>query len=44
MLEYYIVVHGHISGSLVSHVYIVSLLYQTDECTSHRNHIIVRVR
>ena len=44
MLEHHIIVYCHIAGSLICHMHVVSLFYKTDECSSHRNHIIVRMR
>ncbi len=44
MLEYHVVVHGHVAGSLIGYVYVVPLGGQTDERTAHRNHIVIRVR
>ena len=35
VLENHIVVDGEVSGCLISHVDIVSLMNQADECTSH---------
>ena len=44
VLENHIVVDGEVSGCLISHVDIVSLMNQADECTSHGNHIVIRMR
>src|SRR5690606_41409758 len=38
--QYIIIPHGRIAGSLVSDMYIVSLIRQTDKRTTHRNHIV----
>ena len=43
MLEHHIIVNGYITRSFICYVYIVSLLYKTYECTSHRNDVIVRM-
>ena len=44
MLKHDIVMHGKVAGSLVGHVHVVSLMHETDECASHGDHVIVRVR
>ena len=38
------IVHRYVAGCLVCYVHVVTLLCQADECTSHRDHVIVRMR
>ena len=44
MLKHDIVMHGKVAGSLVGHMNIMSLMDETDECATHRDHVVVRVR
>ena len=44
MLQHHVIVDGKVSGCLVGHVHVVSLMHQSDECSSHRDYVIVRVR
>ena len=43
MLEDYVVMNGYITGGLICYMYVMALLGKSDECTSHRNHIVVRM-
>ena len=44
VLKHHIVVNSKVSGGLVGNVNIMSLMNQADECTSHGNHIVIRMR
>ena len=42
--NYFFVANGDITGSFVSYVYFMFLLYQTTKRTTHRNNVIIRMR
>ena len=42
--NYFFVTNGDITGSFVSYVYFMFLLYQTTKRTTHRNNVIIRMR
>ena len=44
VLENHIIVNSKVSGGLVGNVNIVSLVNKADECTSHRDDIVIRMR
>ncbi len=42
--DYFFVAYGNVTGGFVSHVYIMLLLYQTTDGTSHRDNVVIGMR
>ena len=42
--DHLLITHGDITGSLVSHMHVVMLIAQATQRTTHRDHVIIRVR
>ena len=40
---YFFIAYGNVSRSFVSYVYFMSLLYETAQCTSHGDYIVIRM-
>ena len=42
--NHFFITYGNVSRSFIRYIYFMSLLYQTTERTSHRNHVIIWMR
>ena len=42
--DYFFIAYGNVTGSLVCHMHVMFLLYQTADSTAHRDDVIIRVR
>ena len=42
--NYFLITYGNIAGSLVSYVHLMFLFYQTTECSTHGDYIIIWMR
>ena len=42
--DYFFVTYGNVTGSFVSHVYVMLLFYQAADCTTHGDYVIIGMR
>ena len=43
VLQHDVVVYGHVARGLIGHMHVVSLLYEADERSAHRDHVVIGV-